>query len=605
MLMVGPDSQTMKTIRPDRGILVGQSDHWLGIGYFLLASPALLFSRLDNGIALLWTATALLVPRLALIRPRHWLRSIFYCFLASIIATTMFGAGFAAAPSFAAALMIEATVGAMLLRRFMPDGRFFDTIPRVGLFVGLIGILMPAVSAFAGAGAASLALNLGYWDIWLDWTVTHGLGALTCMPIAVMIIRPDTRVRLTEIWAHWGCIDWCLVGLSVAVTIAVFAQIRMPLLFLPMLPLIFLTVRHGRVGAAGSILLIAIVGGGLTTLGLGPVALLHGTPHQKVLFFQFFLATCIVAALPMAAEMNRRRYLTRRLQESEALFRLMADRSGDILLNLSREGAIRYVSPSISKIGGFSPEKLLGTASIDLVIEEDRAIVTRAHMDAISQPNETFVFEYRARTNDGQIRWFETHARSILDENGRATGVVNSVRDVSHRKSLETQLSDEANKDPLTGLANRRVFDTLLRTAVSQSLEGQLAGCLVIADIDHFKRVNDQYGHPIGDLVLREVAVILTSNLRATDTVCRIGGEEFGVILWGLGIDGCRELCERVRERVASNPIITPPGAIAVTISMGIADIRHHDNVGAAVEAADDALYDAKRAGRNRLSIAA
>lgn len=605
MLLVGHGSRTLKPGRPDRRTLVGRSDQWLGLGYFLLASPALLFSRLDDRIALLWIATALLVPRLAMIRPRHWLRPIFYCSVASIIATTMFGAGFAAAPLFAAAVMLEATVGAMLLRRFMPDGRFFDTITRVGLFVGLIGILMPAVSAFAGSGAASLALGVGYWDIWPDWTLTHGLGTLTCMPIAVLIMRPDTRVRLTEIWANWGVIDWCLVGLSLAVTVAVFAQTQMPLLFLPMLPLIFLTMRHGRIGAASSILVIAIVGGGLTTLGFGPIILLHGNPHQKVLFFQFFLATCIIAALPMAAEMNRRRYLTRRLQESEALFRLMADRSGDILLNLSREGAIRYASPSISKIGGFSPEKLLGTASIDLVIEEDQAIVTRAHMDAIRQPNETFVFEYRARTSDGRTRWFETHARSILDENGRVAGVVNSVRDVSHRKTLETQLSDEASKDPLTGLANRRVFDRLLRTAVSQSLEGQLAGCLVIADIDHFKRVNDQFGHPVGDIALREVAGILASSLRVTDTVCRIGGEEFGFILWGLGIDGCQELCERVRERVASNPIVTPSGAIAVTMSMGIADIRHHDNADSAVEAADNALYEAKRAGRNRLSIAA
>lgn len=589
----------------DRAILAERLDRWLAAGYFLAAVPGLMFTRLENGIALLWLATALLVPRLARVGVRHWPRPILYCSVASMVATSLFGAGLAAAPLFAASLMLEAMVGALLLRRFIPDGKLFDTIPRVGLFVGLIGVLMPVASAFAGAGAASLALGLAYWDVWLDWALAHGLGALTFMPIVTLAMLPDTRVRLTEIWASWSHVDWCLAGLSVAINLAVFAQTRLPLLFLPILPLIFFTIRHGRIGASGSIVLIALVGGALTSLGTGPVVLTGGSRHENVLFFQFFLASCIVTALPMAAEMNRRRLLTRRTQESEALFRLMADRSGDILFNLSRDGIIRYVSPSISKISGFSPEQLHGSAVIDLVIDEDRAVVTRAHLDALSQPSETFVFEYRARTSDGRVVWFETHAKSILDENGQVVGVVNSVRDVSHRKALESRLRDEANKDPLTGCANRRVFDRLLKKAVSQSSEGQWAGCLVIADIDHFKRVNDQYGHPIGDIVLRAVTAVLTSSLRASDTVCRIGGEEFGFIVFGLNIEGCHELCERVRNRLCSNPIITPSGAILTTISMGIVDIAKFDNVSDVVEAADEALYQAKRAGRNCLSVAA
>lgn len=591
--------------RLNRALLARRFDQWLGVGYFLVAAPALIFTRVDGGIALLWVATALLVSRLALIHPRHWSRPLLYCSIASMTATTLFGAGVAAAPLLATALMFEAIVGALLVRRFIPDGRFFDTIPRVGVFVGLIGIVMPAISAFVGAAAANLALGIDYWTVWLDWALAHGLGTLTAMPIITLAMRPDTRERLTEIRANWGPIDWALAGLAVAVNLAVFGQTRLPLLFLPMLPLVLLTVRHGRIGASGAIMLIALIGGVLSSFSMGPVALISGSRHQEVLFFQFFLATCIVTALPMAAEMNRRRDLTRRLQESEALFRLIADRSGDILIKLSPEGIIRYISPSIMKIGGFSPEQLCGTASIDLVVNEDRAVVTRAHLDAINQPNETFIYEYRARASDGRVKWFETHSTSILDEDGQVSGVVNSVRDVSHRKALERRLQDEANKDSLTGLANRRVFDKMLTTALAERSEGQWAGCLVIADIDHFKQVNDRYGHPVGDLVLREVAAILTASVRATDTVCRTGGEEFGFIVWGLPIDGCHDLCERIRERLENNPIMTPSGAIPVTISMGMVAIGKFASLKDAVAAADGALYQAKRAGRNRLSIAA
>jgi diguanylate cyclase (GGDEF)-like protein/PAS domain S-box-containing protein len=591
--------------RPNRAIVARRFDRWVGVSYFLVAAPSLIFTRVDNGIALLWVATALLVSRLALVRPRRWPRLIVYCSIASMTATTLFGSGLAAAPLMATALIIEAMVGALLLRRFIPDGRFFDTIPRVGVFVGVIGIVMPAVSAFVGAAAANMALGIAYWDVWLDWVLAHGLGTLTAMPIITLAMHPDTRARLTEIRANWGPIDWALAGLAVAVNVAVFAHIQLPLLFLPMLPLVLLTVRHGRIGASGAIVLIAIIGGVFSSLSMGPVSLIGGSRHQEFLFLQFFLATCIVTALPMAAEMNRRRELTLRLQESEALFRLIADRSGDILIKLSPDGIIRYVSPSITKIGGFSPRQLRGTASIDLVVDEDRAVVTRAHLDAINHPNETFIYEYRARAVDGQVRWFETHSTATLDEDGRVTGVVNSVRDVSHRKALERRLQDEADTDSLTGLANRRVFDKLLTKAVSEISKGQWDGCLVIADIDRFKQVNDRYGHPVGDLVLREVAAILAASVRATDTVCRTGGEEFGFIVWGLPIDACQELCERIRERLENNPIMTPAGAIPVTISMGIVDIGKFATLKDAVTAADGALYQAKRAGRNRLSIAA
>ncbi len=149
------------------------------------------------------------------------------------------------------------------------------------------------------------------------------------------------------------------------------------------------------------------------------------------------------------------------------------------------------------------------------------------------------------------------------------------------------------------------MFDERLETALARSRDGASAGCLVIADIDHFKRVNDKFGHPCGDAALRDVAAILSSSLRATDTICRIGGEEFALILWGLDIEDGYALCERVRQRLADTPVETTSGSVSVTISMGIVDIGRHALAGDAVQAADSALYDAKNAGRNRLAIAA
>ncbi len=580
-------------------------DAQLALAYLLTASIALLFSRFANGMAMSWFATSLLVPRLALTRKQHWRRPVLLCALAGMIATATFGAGPAAAPLFAAASMLEAVLGAVILRRYMPDGRYFDTVRRVGTFMAIVGVLAPVASAFVGASAATMAIRIPYPSAWLNWIAAHGLGALTYMPIVALLMRPNTRSRLREIRQAWNATDWWLAILTLALSVIVFAQTTLPMLFLVMLPLTLVTMRHGRLGASASIFVITIVGGGLTVAGLGPVTLIKGPPAEKVVFFQFFLATCIVIALPMAAELNRRRYVNRRLQESEALFRLMTNRSGDALFNLSLDGIIRYVSPSVTTIGNYTQAQLIGTQSIRLVHEDDQEAVRQAHIDAITHTDETFVFEYRALTGDRRVVWFETHTRAMVDEHGQAVGVVSAVRDVSHRKALEGRLSDAASKDPLTGLANRRVFDERLETALARSRDGASAGCLVIADIDHFKRVNDKFGHPCGDTVLRDVAAILSGSLRGTDTICRIGGEEFALILWGLDIEDGYALCERVRQRLARTPIETLSGPVNVTISMGIVDIGRHVLAGEAVQAADHALYDAKNAGRNRLAIAA
>ena len=577
----------------------------LSAGYFLAAVIALLFSRFENGLAMSWFATAVLTPRLALTRPVHWRRPIVLCGLASMIASALVGAGPAAAPIFGAASMLEAACGAILLRRYMSDGRFFDTVTRVGIFMSIVGVVAPALSGFIGAAAAKFVMGLPYPTAWLGWLMAHGLGALTYMPIITLLMRPNTRSRLSEIKRGWCRTDWFLSVLTLGISLLVFGQTTLPILFLVMLPLTLTTMRHGRLGASASITIIATAGGILTLAGSGPVALIDSSPAEKVLFFQFFLATCIVIALPMAAELNRRRFLARRLQESEARFRLMADRSSDVLFNLSLDGIVHYVSPSIVSVSAYSPAELIGKRSIELVHEEDRAAVRQGHRNAVADADQTFVFEYRGITKDGRIIWFETHTRAMCDETGQVAGVVSSVRDVSHRKALESRLSDAATRDPLTGLFNRIVFDERLKDALRLCSDPEKNCCLVIADIDHFKQVNDQFGHPCGDAVLREVAGVFNGALRSSDTLCRIGGEEFGLILSDISFEDGYALCERIRERLAGTMIVTSSASVRVTVSMGLADLAKHPSVDAAVSAADIALYDAKNRGRNRLAIAA
>lgn len=169
------------------------------------------------------------------------------------------------------------------------------------------------------------------------------------------------------------------------------------------------------------------------------------------------------------------------------------------------------------------------------------------------------------------------------------------------------QLRLLATRDPLTGLRNRREFERLLTDEWQRCARFQRPFALVVADIDFFKKVNDTYGHPAGDAVLKHVAALLTGQLRTVDHLARVGGEEFAIIMVETGAKDAVETIQRLLVLLAESPCALPDSTqtVTVTISAGIAMMPEDaDNTQALFEAADKALYTAKRTGRNRVIMA-
>jgi diguanylate cyclase (GGDEF)-like protein len=158
-----------------------------------------------------------------------------------------------------------------------------------------------------------------------------------------------------------------------------------------------------------------------------------------------------------------------------------------------------------------------------------------------------------------------------------------------------------AHTDPLTGLANRRHFDAqLARLLVRAELTGDEAS-LVLIDVDHFKRVNDQHSHVAGDTVLRLVAAEIARHSRVSDLAARIGGEEFAVLLPRTGIAEACAVAERLRASVAALELGQVAPGLQLTVSAGVAGSRHNGDAEALLAAADSGLYRAKRSGRNKV----
>ena len=158
-----------------------------------------------------------------------------------------------------------------------------------------------------------------------------------------------------------------------------------------------------------------------------------------------------------------------------------------------------------------------------------------------------------------------------------------------------------ATKDPLTGAGNRRALETKLEGMVAAHANGEKPSSLAILDLDHFKAVNDAHGHAIGDQILRRVAEIVNLRIRTTDGLYRIGGEEFVVVLEDRDIDRASRLAEQLRTLVEANELVPDR---SVTISLGVAELRDEESYGEWLARADEALYQAKEAGRNTMRCA-
>lgn len=173
-------------------------------------------------------------------------------------------------------------------------------------------------------------------------------------------------------------------------------------------------------------------------------------------------------------------------------------------------------------------------------------------------------------------------------------------------EEVNAKLNYISNHDPLTGLANRRSFETQLKQKLEIMNHNKKSSSLILIDIDHFKSINDKYGHPIGDIVLKEISDILLKSIKNSDLATRWGGEEFLILLFETPVDVAYELANKIRIEVEKKTILIDNFKINITVSIGIAQLKSYllNNFNSSYTLADNALYRAKNNGRNQVVAA-
>lgn len=287
------------------------------------------------------------------------------------------------------------------------------------------------------------------------------------------------------------------------------------------------------------------------------------------------------------------------------------------------DGRILDANAALVELLGFSDKQSLlaySAASLYLDISERETWKSLLRESDVVQS-----YQVRLRRLDGRVIWVEDHFRAIRDGQGRLLHYEGTLVDITQRKQaedelkaanerlqaqleeilrLQGQLREQTLRDPLTGLHNRRYLHETLPRELQRARRENYPVCVVMSDIDHFKAVNDTYGHMAGDLVLQRLAGYLQLRARSGDIVCRFGGEEFLLVLMNITCEDALERAEQLRSAFGAQDILYEERAIRATLSMGIAGFpRHADSGEALVGAADRALYQAKSAGRDRVVV--
>ncbi len=317
------------------------------------------------------------------------------------------------------------------------------------------------------------------------------------------------------------------------------------------------------------------------------------------------LGPVIERELREAALHRERQLAADKLHEGQALFRAIVENVGDLVAVLDTEGRRIYNSPSYGPL--FRDEDIRqGSNSFLEIHPEDRERIKEVfHRTVATGVGECA--EFRFALKDGKTRYMQSDGRAIRGADGAVSKVVVVSRDITELKRRETELLEMAATDILTGLPNRRHFVAQLEQESARILrdKGRCASVLML-DADHFKMINDTFGHAAGDDVLRHLATLMQNKLRKVDTVGRIGGEEFALILPGAALPAAEAFAERLRQYVAATPVPQADRTIPLTVSIGVAGMSADDaNADEVLTRADRALYRAKGSGRNMVAVEA
>ena len=288
-----------------------------------------------------------------------------------------------------------------------------------------------------------------------------------------------------------------------------------------------------------------------------------------------------------------------RMAQTLLTFKAAVDSSSAAIIIADRQSVIKYVNKSFVETTGYAANEVIGSKTSLLKSGQTNPAVYADLWQTIIA-GQSWQHELLNRKKDGTLYWANVLIAPVSNEQDAGSFVV-VMEDITERKYMQERLHTLATTDALTGIPNRRWFVEISQSAFQRTARYGNDLSILMIDIDNFKQVNDGFGHAVGDAVLQQFAARCRLLIREADCIGRLGGEEFAILLPETNLEQARTMAERIRQSIEQTAIEASPG-LKITCSIGVAQKTADDyTFDALLVRADSALYEAKRAGRNRV----
>ncbi|KPQ22474.1 PAS domain S-box-containing protein/diguanylate cyclase (GGDEF) domain-containing protein [Halomonas sp. HL-93] len=300
---------------------------------------------------------------------------------------------------------------------------------------------------------------------------------------------------------------------------------------------------------------------------------------------------------------DERQVLMANLQEREAFLDSVLNATPQGMFVANFDGDITYMNPSLLDMLGIQSDAPTN-AWLHQIHHDDRGGAIDMWKHSLKTGSD-FVRQFRFVRSDNETLWLDVHARVVmLSQGGHSLGLVGVVKDITERREQEAIQRWEAEHDPLTGLLNRRGFERRLDDAFAEFQKTSTPSALLLFDLDHFKPINDEGGHALGDEMLRRIAQVVAWEVRRSDHVARQGGDEFGVLLPSCTLNQAQKIAESLCQSVGEISVVHEGKEYSVTLSIGVTTFHEDDgSTDEALARADAGSYAAKDKGRNGVVI--
>ncbi len=471
----------------------------------------------------------------------------------------------------------------------------------------MLGMLISSVGALMSLHFNNLAATQDMLRIWFIWWIGDTIGVLLALPLILnlnkskLFSNSQQNMQLVLWLVVFACCEYVIVNLVQDLN-----KQFMLTAFLILPVLIWASMMFGIVGGSVVVISLCVTAVWLTAQGYGTF---YSVDVGEGLFSLWtFMLTLVVTMLLISTLLSERNVAAKNSRDNDRKLRAVIDGALDAIVTIDNLGLLVEFNPAAEKMFGYRREDVIGKPMAEIIIPPGMRQAHHAGHAAYIKTGEQHVFNRRLELNgmraDGTEFPIELTLTGINQE-GLAL-VTGFIRDISEQKKARREIENFAYYDVLTGLPNRRLLVDRYQHAVLLSQRTNTHCALIFIDLDDFKVLNDTKGHDVGDLLLIEVAKRIQSNLRAGDTVARLSGDEFVVILEGLSeninlaYQQASEVTQKLLEKLNTTYHLRML-EFNTSASLGVTIFKDNalDNFEVHLRHADTAMYQSKAAGRN------